>query len=60
MYGAVKQSLGVVFECSECPTPAVEVVDGYLVIEHRHHGQKHTTRILLKRILDKVITTIVE
>lgn len=41
------------FPCDQCGTPALRVVGATLVIEHRHHGQKHVTVVELAALLDR-------
>ena len=40
-------------KCDACGTPALRVVGNAIVIEHRHHGTKHTTVIAIAALLDK-------
>ena len=40
-------------KCDACDTPALRVVGNAIVIEHRHHGNKHTTVIAIADLLDK-------
>ena len=35
--------------CKECNTPVANIDNGVLVIEARHHGEKHITRIQLDK-----------
>lgn len=41
---------GEVVYCDECGLPAARVVGSNLVIESRHHGQKHRTVIQIGRL----------
>lgn len=45
--------LGLV-NCDECTTPAYRIVGQTLIIEHRHNGQKHTSVIDLRTLLDRI------
>lgn len=38
------EDVDVVVRCDECLTIAFRLQDGKLIIEHRHHGQRHTTK----------------
>lgn len=38
--------------CTGCSALAAKVEDGYLAIMHKHHGQKHVTRIPLHKLLE--------
>lgn len=41
-------------KCDSCNTPALRVVGTTLVIEHRHHGEKHVSVFSLQQLLDKM------
>lgn len=45
-------------KCDVCSTPALRVVGQTLVIQHRHHGQTHTTVLSLQAILDRTISSV--
>ena len=36
---------GEIIKCDKCDLPAARIVGGLLVIECRHHGEKHRTVI---------------
>ena len=29
--------------CSQCNTPVAQLIGGYLIIQSKHHGERHTT-----------------
>jgi hypothetical protein len=43
----------IVLRCTECGLPYARVVNGVLVVESRHHGEKHTSVIAIAE-LDKL------
>jgi hypothetical protein len=49
--------VGLVIRCQDCATPIARLVDGVLVIEAKHHGQRHTAKLsaaeLVKLMLAK-------
>ncbi len=36
--------------CGGCKTPVATVVDGYLELRGKHHGERHVTRIPLAEL----------
>ena len=38
--------------CHDCKTPVAEIKEGVLIIEARHHGERHVTLISLRKVLD--------
>lgn len=40
-----------IFECSCCKLPFARIQNGVLIIESRHHGEKHTNVIALAELL---------
>lgn len=46
--------LGGSIACDHCGTPALRIVGQMLVIEHVHHGQKHTTVLTMAQIIDRM------
>ena len=45
--------------CDEkgCQLPVAYLKDGMLIIESRHHGEKHVSTIRVDLLLDKEVTT---
>lgn len=39
--------------CSQCRTPIARLTPEALVIESRHHGERHVTVVSLASLLDK-------
>lgn len=46
--------LGGSVDCDHCGTPALRIVGNTIIIEHIHHGEKHTTVLTKEQIFDKV------
>lgn len=42
--------------CAGCNSPALRIEGQNLIIEHKHHGERHTTVIPLSYLVDKVTT----
>ncbi len=39
--------------CAGCNAPALRIEGGNLIIEHKHHGERHTTVLPLSYLVDK-------
>ncbi len=40
----------IVLRCTECGLPWAKIVNGVLVVESRHHGEKHTSVIAITEL----------
>jgi len=41
----------IILRCSECNLPWAKLHNGYLIVESRHHGQKHTNIIAIDTLV---------
>ena len=51
---AETHSESLIIRCSDCGRVALRIQAGVFSVSHRHDGETHSTRITLRRILDRL------
>lgn len=45
-------NVAIILRCRECNLPWAEIHNGCLIVESRHHAQKHTNVIPIQTLID--------